>query len=275
MKNRRFTFLGTGTSQGVPVIGCPCAVCTSKNKKDKRLRTSAMVSYEVEKTVFDAAQNKDILIHHTNNIVIDCGPDFREQMLRAGVTHVEALLMTHEHADHIAGIEDLRPFQFRQGHPLPVYATPKVQEVLRKRYDYAFLETVYPGAVEIDLKTISKDNAFKIADLEIQPIEINHGSINVLGFRFDDFTYITDCKSIEYVEFKKIMDSRILVLDALHHTEHHSHMNLKQALDIVDMVKPEQAYFVHMSHNMGLHNVVNRSLPKGVSLAWDGLSFGF
>jgi phosphoribosyl 1,2-cyclic phosphate phosphodiesterase len=146
---------------------------------------------------------------------------------------------------------------------------------LRKRYDYAFLETVYPGAVEMDLRTISKDKAFKIGDLDIQPIEVNHGSINVLGFRFDDLTYITDCKSIDNAELNKIMGSRILVLDALHHTEHHSHMNLKQALEIVKMVKPEQAYFVHASHLMGLHNVVNRSLPKGVSLAWDGLSFGF
>lgn len=234
-----------------------------------------MVSFDLEKEVLEDGENKNQVIQNTSNIVIDCGPDFRAQMLRAGVTHVEAVLITHEHADHIAGIEDLRPFQFRQGHALPVYATPSVQMLLKKRYEYAFLETLYPGAVQMDLRTISKNEAFKVGDWDIQPIEVNHGEINVLGFRFDDLTYITDCKSIEYIEFKKIIGSRILVLDALHHTEHHSHMNLQQALEVVEMVKPEQAYFVHTNHTMGLHNIVNRSLPKGVSLAWDGLSFAF
>jgi phosphoribosyl 1,2-cyclic phosphate phosphodiesterase len=257
MKNRQFTFLGTGTSQGVPVIGCTCPVCTSKNKKDKRLRTSALVS------IGDM------------NVVIDCGPDFRAQMLQAGVAHIEAVLMTHEHSDHIAGIEDLRPFQFRQGRPMPIYATPSVQQSLRQRYDYAFSESLYPGAVQMDLRTIDKDKPFNINDLHIIPIEINHGEINVLGFRFDDFTYITDCKAIGDIEFNKIKNTRILVLDALHHTEHHSHMNLKEALSVVDAIKPEQAYFVHMNHLMGLHNIINKTLPPNTALAYDGLTIEF
>lgn len=248
-----FTILGSGTSQGVPVIGCRCEVCLSKDKKDKRLRTAALVSKEGV------------------NIAIDCGPDFREQMLRAKVSHLNAVLLTHEHSDHIAGIEDLRPFQFRQNQPMPVYATHAVQASLKQRYHYAFFETLYPGAVQMDLKTISKDQAFQIENIDIIPIELNHGEIKVLGFRFNDLSYLTDCKSISSVEFKKIKGTRVLILDALHHTEHHSHLSVKDALEIVAEVKPEQAYFVHASHNMGKTRDVNKTFPKEVKLAWDGL----
>lgn len=248
-----FTILGSGTSQGVPVIGCRCEVCLSKDKKDKRLRTAALVSNE------------------SVNIAIDCGPDFREQMLKAKVSHLNAVLLTHEHSDHIAGIEDLRPFQFRQKQNMPVYATLAVQASLKQRYHYAFFENLYPGAVQMDLKTISKDQAFQIETLDIMPIELNHGEIKVLGFRINDLSYLTDCKSIADDEFKKIKGTRILILDALHHTEHHSHLSLKEALEIVVAVKPEQAYFVHASHNMGKTKDINKTLPKGVKLAWDGL----
>ena len=253
----RFTLLGTGTSQGVPVIGCSCAVCISKDKKDKRLRTAALVESD------------------NTTLVIDCGPDFRQQMLRANVQKLEALLMTHEHSDHIAGVEDLRSFQFRQGHPMPVYATHAVQASLKQRYHYAFSENLYPGSVQVDLKTISKEQPFSIGDIDIVPIEINHGSINILGYRFKDITYLTDCKSIDSVEIEKVKGTRILILDALHHSEHHAHLNLKQALALVEELKPEQAYFVHMSHNMGKTKDINKTLPNGVKLAWDGLSFEF
>ena len=252
-----FTILGSGTSQGVPVIGCSCEVCLSKDKKDKRLRTAAMVSNE------------------TINIAIDCGPDFRQQMLRANVSHLNAVLMTHEHSDHIAGIEDLRPFQFRQKRAMPVYATHTVQVSLKQRYDYAFQEMPYPGAVQLDLKTISKDQTFQIEGIDIMPIELDHGEIMVLGFRFNDLSYLTDCKSIPSIEFEKIKGSRVLILDALHHTEHHSHLSVKEALEIVAEVKPEQAYFVHMNHNIGKTKDVNKTFPKGVKLAWDGLKIDF
>jgi phosphoribosyl 1,2-cyclic phosphate phosphodiesterase len=248
-----FTILGSGTSQGVPVIGCNCEVCLSSDKKDKRLRTAALIS-------------KDDI-----NIAIDCGPDFREQMLRAQVSHLNAVLMTHEHSDHIAGIEDLRPFQFRQKQAMPVYATPAVQTSLKQRYDYAFREMPYPGAVQIDMKTIAKDKAFQIEGIDILPIELDHGEIMVLGFRIQDLSYLTDCKSISSDELKKVKGSRILILDALHHTEHHSHLSVREALEIVAEVKPEQAYFVHMNHNIGKAKDVNKTLPKGVKLAWDGL----
>jgi phosphoribosyl 1,2-cyclic phosphate phosphodiesterase len=248
-----FTLLGSGTSQGIPVIGCPCEVCLSKDKKDKRLRTAALVSTG------------------NINIAIDCGPDFREQMLRDRVMHLNAVLMTHEHSDHIAGIEDLRPFQFRQKQAMPIYATLAVQESLRRRYDYAFRETPYPGAVQMDLKTISPNKNFQIEGIDIIPIELDHGEIKVLGFRFKDLSYLTDCKSISSEELKKVKGSRILILDALHYTEHHSHMSVKEALEVVAEVKPEQAYFVHMNHNIGRAKDVNKTLPKNVKLAWDGL----
>jgi phosphoribosyl 1,2-cyclic phosphate phosphodiesterase len=252
-----FTLLGSGTSQGVPVIGCTCAVCLSKDKKDNRLRTSALISTE------------------NTNICIDCGPDFRTQMLRAKVPHLNAVLLTHEHSDHIAGMEDLRSFQFRQQQAIPIYATSLVQNSVKQRYAYAFEDNPYPGSVQINLKTISKDTAFQIEDIAIQPIELNHGRITVLGFRFKDLSYLTDCKSIDSTEFDKIKGTRFLILDALHHSEHHAHLSLKEALEIVAELKPEQTYFVHMSHNMGKNKVVNKTLPKGVKLAWDSLTIEF
>jgi phosphoribosyl 1,2-cyclic phosphate phosphodiesterase len=252
-----FTLLGSGTSQGVPVIGCCCDVCLSKDKKDKRLRTSALISTE------------------NTNICIDCGPDFRAQMLRAKVPHLNAVLLTHEHSDHIAGLEDLRSFQFRQQQAIPIYATPSVQTSVKQRYAYAFDDNPYPGSVQINMKTMSKDTAFQIDDINIQPIELNHGRITVLGFRFKGLSYLTDCKSIDSAEFEKLKGTRFLILDALHHTEHHAHLNVRDALEIVAELKPEQTYFVHMSHNMGKNKVVNKILPKNVKLAWDGLQIDF
>lgn len=266
--NKRFTFLGTGTSQGIPVIGCACAVCRSTDEKDKRFRTAALLSLEIEDATTETITLK--------NIAIDCGPDIRQQLLRAGVAQLEAVLITHQHSDHIAGIEDLRPFQFREGKPINIYATEGVQASLRERYAYAFVEKPYPGAVKMTFHTISKEKNFSIADLDITPIEVEHADMKVLGFRFGDLTYITDCKSINQPqEFEKIHGTRILILDATHRQSIFSHLNIEEALKIVDIIQPEQAYFVHMSHNIGLHAAVNQELPDHVKLAHDGLSFTF
>lgn len=258
---RHFTFLGTGTSQGVPVIGCGCEVCTSDDPRDKRLRCSALISIAYQDIV--------------TNIVIDTGPDFRQQMLRAHVSDIDAVLYTHEHSDHTAGLDDVRPFNFRQRRPMPLYATPSVQTALRTRFDYAFAENPYPGAPQLDLITINKTDLIRINNVNIQPIEVLHGALPILAFRIADLTYITDCKSIEPDAFKKIEGTKILILDALHHSEHHAHLNLAQALAIVAQLKPERAYFIHCSHHMGKINDVNKTLPDGVELAYDGLSFEF
>jgi phosphoribosyl 1,2-cyclic phosphate phosphodiesterase len=258
---RRFTFLGTGTSQGVPVIGCQCAVCTSDDPRDNRLRTSALLTIDNQ--------------GDTTNIVIDAGPDFRQQMLRERIENIEAILFTHEHSDHIAGLDDVRPFNFRQNRPMPLYADPSVQKALKTRFDYAFAENPYPGAPRLELITISKNELITIKGIEIQPIEVMHGSLPILGFRCDTLTYITDCKTIETNELEKIKGTKILILDALHHNEHHSHLNLKEALELVAILKPERAYFIHCSHNIGKAADINPTLPEGVELAYDGLSFLF
>jgi phosphoribosyl 1,2-cyclic phosphate phosphodiesterase len=253
-----FTFLGTGTSQGVPVIGCTCNVCTSSDSRDKRLRTSGMLSMDKK------------------NIVIDTGPDFRQQMLRAGVDDVEAILFTHGHNDHTAGLDDVRPINFRHKKPMPLYATPSVQSELKMRFGYAFEANPYPGAPILDLRTISKDVVIEIDDFKIQPIEVLHGEGNpVLGFRIKDLVYITDCKSIEKNEMDKIRGTQILIINALHHTPHHSHLNLEEALKIIEEIKPERAYLTHISHNMGKMKDIIKTLPEGVSLAYDRLKLAF
>ena len=259
MTNFKFTFLGTGTSQGVPIIGCHCAACASLDAKDKRLRTSAMVT-----------------LPNGKNIVIDAGPDFRQQMLREKVEDVAAILFTHAHNDHIAGLDDVRALNFKHQRPMPLFATPSVQRDLKRRFDYAFSENPYPGAPRLEFTTISKDEIFEVEGCKIQPIEVLHGrDTTVLGFRFGDLTYITDCKSIEYKEYKKLFGTKILILNALHHNEHHSHLNIEQALDIVREIQPERAFFTHISHTMGVQKEVSGTLPKGVELAFDGLNFDF
>jgi phosphoribosyl 1,2-cyclic phosphate phosphodiesterase len=260
-QTRRFTFLGTGTSQGVPIIGCTCDVCQSDDPRDNRLRTSALISID----------NQGI----TSNIIIDAGPDFRQQLLREKINDVTAILFTHEHSDHTAGLDDVRPLNFRLNRAMPLYATPAVQKTLKTRFDYAFSDNPYPGAPQLELVTINKNDVISINHTEIQPIEVMHGRLPILGFRIGDLTYITDCKSIENAEMEKLKGTKILILDALHHKEHHSHLNLVQALAIVAEIKPEKAFFIHCSHLMGKAEDINPTLPEGVELAYDGLSFEF
>jgi len=249
----KITFLGTGTSQGVPVIGCDCAVCLSDDFRDNRLRTSAMVEVEGK------------------TIVIDAGPDFRQQLLRAKVTDVTAILMTHEHNDHIIGMDDVRPLNFKHRKHMPVYAEPRVQAELKDRFAYIFDKNPYPGAPRLILQSIEKDKVMHIEGIEIIPIRAMHAQLPVFGFRFGHFTYLTDIKTISEAELNKVKGTKILALDALHHSVHHAHLNLEEALVLIKKIQPEQAYLIHVSHRMGLAKEVNKTLPKGVQLAYDGL----
>lgn len=247
----KVTILGTGTSQGVPIIGCDCQVCQSTDPKDHRLRVSILIQ----------AAGK--------NIVIDAGPDFRQQMLRTGVNHLDAVILTHEHNDHMIGIDDVRPFNFRQKENIPVYAVQRVQKDLKLRFEYVFSDNKYPGAPSLTLRTVSKAEPFEIKGLEFIPIEVIHGKLPVLGFRIGDFTYITDARTIVPEEMAKIKGTKILILNALHYYEHYSHFNVPQALEMIKELKPEQAFLTHISHYMGLSSEVNKVLPANVKLAYD------
>ncbi len=248
----QLTILGTGTSQGVPIIGCDCPVCQSPNPKDKRLRTSALLQVGDQQ------------------LSIDCGPDFRQQMLRAKVRHLDGVLFTHAHNDHIIGLDDVRPFNFRQKKDMPVYATVEVQQALTRRFDYVFEPNPYPGAPMVVLKTI-ENRPFDIAGIPIQPVQFLHGKLSVLGFRIGNLAYLTDMKTISEEEKLKLQNLKTLVINALHYKPHHSHLNLEEALALIEELAPEQAYLTHVSHRMGLHDEVNPTLPPGVQLAYDGL----
>lgn len=245
--------MGTGTSQGIPVIGCDCAVCISTDPRDTRLRTAILISIGEK------------------NIVVDVGPDFRQQMLNAKVDNIEAVLITHEHNDHIIGLDDVRPFNFRHHKSIPILATESVQNDLRQRFAYAFAAAPYPGAPRLELLTIHKNHPFYLVGEKIIPIEIMHGSLPILGFRVRDFTYLTDMNDISEVEFKKLAGTKILVLDALHHTTHHSHFNLEEAIAFAKRVNAERTYLIHLSHMMGTHAHTLEQLPKNIEVAYDGL----
>ncbi|MCO6480713.1 MAG: MBL fold metallo-hydrolase [Phaeodactylibacter sp.] len=245
---------GTGTSQGVPVIGCDCEVCTSTDERDKRLRTAALIRFGDKR------------------IAIDCGPDFRQQMLRSRTCTLDAILFTHEHNDHIIGLDDVRPFNFQAWTDMPAYCTARVQQSLLRRFDYIFTtQGRYPGAPMVRLHTISKGQPFEVAGLKVQPVEALHGRMPVLGFRIGDFAYLTDIRTIASEEMEKLRGVRHLVLSALHQREHHSHLNLQQALNLIAQLAPEQAYLTHISHRMGRHDEVQRELPENVTLGYDGL----
>jgi phosphoribosyl 1,2-cyclic phosphate phosphodiesterase len=247
------TFLGTGTSQGVPVIGSDHPVCKSEDPKDNRLRVSVLLEWD------------------NYTYVIDCGPDFRQQMLRAHVQQIDGILLTHEHSDHTAGIDDIRPFYFRQGN-IPFYAHPRVFQSLHKRFGYIFeIENKYPGAPTLDEFAIDKDNAFKIGGKQVIPVEVFHNRLPVLGFRIDDFVYLTDVKTIAEEEIEKIKNVDVLVLNALREKEHEAHLNLSEALALIKKINPKKAYLTHISHLMGFHAEVESQLPENVFLAYDTL----
>jgi phosphoribosyl 1,2-cyclic phosphate phosphodiesterase len=245
--------LGTGTSQGVPVIGCKCAVCTSTNPKDNRTRTSLLISSA------------------TTNIVIDTGPDFRQQILDAKINHLDAVLFTHEHNDHVAGLDDVRPFYFTQKKDIPIFGLPRVINDIKNRFAYSFDENPYPGTASFQVMEMPKEDILFIGDIKVELLHIIHGDLPILGYKIGNIAYITDVSEIPLAAENLIKECDILILDALHHNAHHSHFNLKQALDFIQKVQPKQAYLIHISHHMGLHDIVNATLPFNVQLGYDGL----
>lgn len=244
--------MGTGTSQGVPIIACDCNVCLSKNDKDKRLRSSVLIE-EKGKT-----------------FVIDTGPDFRQQMLRENIKNVDAVLFTHEHKDHIAGFDDIRAFNFINKKKMDVYASTRVQEAIRREFAYIFSDFKYPGIPEINLFLLENKPTL-IHDVLVTPIDVVHYKMPVFGFRVNNFTYITDANYISDEEKEKIKGSEVLVLNALRRENHISHFTLKQAVELVEELKPKKAYFTHISHQLGLHDEVQLELPENMELAYDGL----
>ncbi len=250
-------FLGTGTSQGIPVIGSQHSVCKSNNPKDKRLRVSVWI--------YDA----------DFSVVIDCGPDFRQQMLTCGCQRLDAILFTHEHADHTAGLDDIRPFFFKQG-DIPIYAHQRVLDNLSRRFDYIFeTENKYPGAPSVVSNVVENNQSFTIQNNTIIPIEVNHGNLQVFGYRIGDFAYLTDVKTIAVEEMEKLKNLSVLVVNALREEPHATHFNLEEALSFIALVQPKKAYLTHISHLLGFHDEVQQKLPKNVYLAYDNLEVTF
>jgi phosphoribosyl 1,2-cyclic phosphate phosphodiesterase len=249
----KLTFLGTGTSQGIPVIGSDHPVCKSTDAKDKRLRVSVLIEIG------------DI------RLVVDCGPDFREQMLRQHVKAIDAVLFTHEHADHTAGLDDLRPFYFRQG-DLHCYMTSRVQKSLTERFDYIFTtKNKYPGVPTLDVHLFDNE-PFSVKGVEVTPIEADHGYLPVHGFRVGNVAYMTDVKTISDVEKEKLKNLDVFIINALREEPHNSHLNIKEALELVKELQPKRTYFTHISHHLGFHEEVEKQLPENVFLAYDNLS---
>ncbi len=249
----KVNFLGTGTSQGIPVIGSQHSVCHSLDSRDKRLRVSVWISWG------------------EHSYVIDCGPDFRQQMLRSNCQKLDGILYTHEHSDHTAGLDDIRPFNFQQG-KIPLYAHQRVIENLKKRFDYIFeTQNRYPGAPSVTTTEVVNNKPFSIGDKIAIPINAFHGSLQVFGYRIDDFAYLTDVKTIEKIELDKLKGLKVLVINALREEQHNTHFNLQEALGFIQLVQPEQAYLTHISHIFGLHEDIQKKLPENVFVAFDTL----
>jgi phosphoribosyl 1,2-cyclic phosphate phosphodiesterase len=245
-------FLGTGTSSGVPMIACQCTVCSSKNKKDNRLRSSILI--KSEKTV----------------VVVDTTPDFRYQMLRSNVNHLDAILFTHSHKDHIAGLDDIKAYNFISQRPMSLFANTETCDALRRDFYYAFADKKYPGIPQLDLNLVDHE-PFSVMDIDVMPIKVKHLNMDVHGYRFGDFTYITDANHIDDSEKEKIKGTQVLVINALRKEKHLSHFTLQEAIDLATELEIPTTYFTHLSHQMGLHDEVSESLPKGMFLAYDGL----
>lgn len=248
----KITFLGTGTSQGVPVIACPCPVCKSIDPRDKRLRCSVLLEADGQ------------------HVVIDTGPDFRQQMLREQVKQLHAVVFTHEHKDHIAGLDDIRAFNYLMGKVMNIYLTDYVEAALRREFAYIFAEDKYPGIPLIQLNRI-ENKPFSVCGMHFTPIEVMHYKLPVFGYRVGDFSYVTDAKSIADEEKKKLVGSKVLVINALRKETHISHFTLDEALELIAEVNPQMAYLTHLSHQMGLHAEVEKDLPPNVKIAYDGL----
>ncbi|WP_028891038.1 MBL fold metallo-hydrolase [Tenacibaculum sp. 47A_GOM-205m] len=249
----KITFLGTGTSTGVPMIASKHPVALSSNPKDKRLRSSILVSW------------------NNINYVIDCGPDFRQQMIREEVQSINGILFTHEHADHIAGLDEIRPYCFQMG-SVPIYLLERVLNVLKKRYDYVFAtENRYPSAPSVAPTVISHRENFMLDGVEVTPIEVMHGNLPILGYRFNDVAYITDIKTISEEEKKKLEGLDILIVTGLRKEPHNTHFNLEESLRFIEEIKPKRTYLTHISELLGLHDEVQNELPENVFLAYDGL----
>lgn len=253
----KLKFLGTGTSQGIPVIGSDHPVCKSNDPKDKRLRTSAILTTDAG-----------------NKILIDCGPDFRQQMLTNNETRLDAVLLTHEHNDHIIGLDDLRPLIFQNEKNMPIYCSTRVKEEITQRFPYAFSDNKYPGAPSFDITII--EEKISVLDTEIEPIEVMHGKLPILGFKIKNLAYITDANFISNEEKQKLKNLDVLIINCLRkEKKHHSHYILPEVLDLVQELQPKQTYFTHISHNLGFHHQVEKELPKGVFLAYDTLEIEF
>jgi phosphoribosyl 1,2-cyclic phosphate phosphodiesterase len=252
----KITLLGTGTSQGVPVIGCDCPVCQSTHPKDKRLRTSAMLEW------------------HTHRLIIDCGTDFRTQMLRENVHHIDGILFTHEHADHTAGLDDIRPLYFKQNKPVPIFGLKRVLTDLQKRFHYIFTqENRYPGAPEVETNELTAFQPIEIAGLQITPLAVLHGNLPILGYKFNDkIAYITDAKTLPDKTIKEIKNIDLLIINALHHKKHKMHFNLQEALETIEKINPHKTVLTHISHHMGLYNDIRNKLPGNIIFGYDGFS---
>jgi phosphoribosyl 1,2-cyclic phosphate phosphodiesterase len=248
----KVTFLGTGTSQGIPVIGSEHPVCKSTDPKDKRLRVSVLIEWD------------------DYTFIIDCGPDFRQQMLTNNCSRIDGILFTHEHSDHVAGLDDIRPFFFNQG-DIPIYAHKRVLDTLKRRFDYVFVtEDKYPGAPSVK-EIMIENKPFNLGNLTVIPVNTYHNRVQVFGFRFNDFAYLTDVKTVKLNEMEKLKGVKVLVVNALREKPHHSHFNLEEALEFIAQVNPERSYLTHISHYMGFHKEVQQKLPEGVFLAYDNL----
>lgn len=250
--NMGITFLGTGTSQGVPVIGCECGVCRSKDARDSRLRTSILVQIGGK------------------TVVVDTGPDFRQQMLREGVKELEAIVFTHEHKDHVAGLDDIRAYNYWQKRPMDIFANKDVESAIKRDFHYAFDESIRGGVPNMNIRNIHREE-FELCGEVWTPLPVMHADMEVLGFRIGDFAYITDVNYIPPETYAKLKGIKVLIISALRKFEHPSHFSLPEVLEVIEKISPQTTYLTHMSHQIGLHKELEKELPDGIHPAFDGL----